>query len=328
MKPAKTIGVYRGEQIESSHTVHVFICDDKGHEIESHGNPEHLTFPRSAIKMLQAVSFVESGALEKYQLTEPMIALASASHHGEKIHVQLVSDWMQKIQVDVSIFHCGPHYPYSEKAAHEMIRQSEKPQPVHNNCSGKHLGIVSTCLALNQDPQGYYRHDHFAQVRLRKSLSSLMDLDFDKAPWGVDGCGIPTYAVPLKSLAVGLSHFFRSEGAHSSALQRIFKSCFAHPEFVSGTGAFPLQLYRKSEGKAFIKSGAEGTYCGLLPEKGISFAIKTLDGNDRASRMVAAQIFAREGAFSSLSEGEVKEFTEPVVKNTRNEVVGTLKDLN
>ncbi len=323
------IDVLRGNAVESKHQVMAVVVDERGIVTGFWGNVDYVTFPRSAIKMLQALSLVESGAMEKFGLDEKMLAMACASHMGEKHHMETLNQWMEKIKFSEAGFRCGPAYPGHEPTQFEMIRRGAKPSPLIHNCSGKHLGIVSTCLAMGEDPTNYHLPTHKAQVRIRKNLSDLMRVSLDTMPLGSDGCGIPTYGIPLQAIAVGASSFFSREASisnsRSQALQRILHAWRNNPRYVSGTDNFSTVLAETTKGNALLKSGAEGAFVGLMPEKKLAFALKVADGAKRAAEVAAALLFKQFGGLTDQQYQELKAWTMPTLKNSRGEDIGSIR---
>ncbi len=322
------IEVVRGNAVESQHQVMAVVADERGLVSSFWGNVDYLTFPRSAIKPLQALPLVESGAMEKFGLDEKMLALACASHTGEKHHLTSLHHWLEKLKLTEADLYCGPAYPSHQASHHEMIKKNQKPSPLLNNCSGKHLGIISTCLALGENFQDYHRVEHPAQVRLRKILSDLMRVPMEKMPIGVDGCAIPTHATPLQNIAIGMSEFFDEKELSEPrrrSMHRILHAWRYNPTYVSGSHDFASELARKTHGRALLKPGAEGAYCGVMPEKGFAFALKVADGDSRAAEVAAAAIFRQHGAMAEEENQDLKQWTMPVLRNTRTDVVGLLK---
>jgi L-asparaginase II len=321
------VEVLRGPVVESLHQVMAVVVRDSGATFDYSGNPNFLTLPRSAIKMLQALPLIESGAAEKYALDEKQIALACASHRGEKEHMSALMNWLEKTAQQESVLYCGPHLPGNEAAAHELIRKGQKPTALCNNCSGKHLGIITTCLHLGESPVGYEKYEHNAQKRLRKVLSETMKVDHSKVAHGVDGCGIPTYGIPLTALAVGMSALINPKEApvRKQAAQKILHAVKANPLYLSGSDEFTTAVIEKSHGRSIIKVGAEGVFAGVLPEKGMAFAVKAADGSSRAAQIATAYLLLKLGGISEAEFKALSKFTEPTITNTRGEVVGQMR---
>ncbi len=321
------VEVVRGQAVESVHHVMVAVVNESGNLLHSWGNAQYLTFPRSAIKMLQAIPFLESGAVEKFQLDDKHIALACASHRGEKEHLEALSQWMEKAKISESNYVCGPHLPYNEASAHDFIRRGQKPTVLCNNCAGKHSAIISTCLHLGENPEGYEKLEHNAQKRLRKILTETMRYDHAKAAYGIDGCGIPSYAVPLQNVATGMSVFVNSKesAARKSACAHILRAVTKYPFYISGSDEFATTVIEKTQGRAIIKGGAEGVMAGFLPEKKVAFALKCADGAGRATQLATVQLLVQLGGMSLEEAKALSKYSQPSVTNWKGDVVGQLR---
>ena len=322
-----TVEVTRGGLVESMHIAHAVISDQDGKIIQTFGDAEFLTYPRSAIKMIQALSFVESGAVERYDLQDRHVAIACASHLGEEQHIQVIQEWLDRIGLSEDDLECGAHEPSSKVAYQRMILAHEKPNRMHNNCSGKHCGILTTCLQMGWDPQGYLRWDHAAQVRIRKVLSEVSGLNYENVPWGVDGCGIPTYAVPLKAIAQMMSVMIREKNLtaeRKAATKRILAAVGREPHMISGTEAFCTEVTIISEAKTFAKTGAEGVYTALIPDRGIAIALKVQDGAYRASQAVVMELMHRLGGLTEPQYSNLRNRISPL-QNWSKDVVGEIR---
>lgn len=314
------VEVNRGQFTESLHTVYAIVVDENGQQVKSFGDTHFTTSPRSAVKFLQALPLVASGAADEYKLSDKHICLACASHNGEENHISLAEAWMEIIKASEDWFRCGAHLPTCEKAMHSWIKSGKALSPKVNNCSGKHLGIMTTALFYGEDAKSYYKYDHPRQKELRKILSEVTKFDHDKAKWGTDGCGIPTYAIPLFNMAVGMSFLLKPHKASNDlqrAAERILMAVKEHPFFLGGTEDFVTETIIKTQGRCLVKVGAEGVYCGVLPEKGLAFALKSLDGSFRAADAATAWLLQQ--------LGEEKAFSDNIIKNWRGEIVGEVR---
>lgn len=321
------VEVTRGSVVESVHHVMAVVADDKGQILKYWGNVNFLTFPRSAIKMLQALPLIETGAADKWDLGDKEICLACASHRGQKEHVAVLREWESKVGVNDSQFVCGAHLPMDEASAHEVICQRQPPSVLMNNCSGKHLGLMSVCLHLGEKIEGYESYEHSTQKRLRQVLGETMRVDYSKMPFGVDGCGILSYAVPLQNIAIGMSALLNpKEGEiRRAAARRILSAVKAEPFFIAGSDDFATVANKRTEGRVILKGGAEGVYTGLLLEKGLSFAVKAVDGSKRAAEFVAAQLVNSLGGFSPAEYEDLKRYTKPTITNWKGAEVGQIR---
>ena len=321
------IEVTRGNVVESSHHVMAVVADEKGQILTSWGNLNYLTLPRSAIKMLQALPLIESGAADKWDLNEKQICLACASHHGQKEHLAALREWMAKAKISESQLVCGAHLPSDQASAHEVICQKAAPSVLMNNCSGKHIGLVSVAMHLGEKVEGYENYESATQKRLRKVLSEVMRVDHSKLPFGIDGCGILTYAVPLQNLAIGLSALINpKEGEiRRAAAKRILQAVKAEPFYLAGSDDFCTVANKYTQGRVILKGGAEGVYAGILPEKGLVFAVKSTDGAKRSAEFVAAQLARNYGGFTDAEFESLKKFTRPAITNWKGLEVGKIR---
>jgi L-asparaginase II len=321
------IEILRGPVVESIHQVMAVVVNEHGGVVTYWGNPNFLTLPRSAIKPLQALSFVESGAMEKFALDSRHLSLACSSHGGEQGHLTVLKEWLDKLALSENILACGPQWPRNELATHEMIRRGLKPSAICNNCSGKHLGIISTCLHLGEDPKNYQQYEHISQKRMRKVLSEVTKIDHSQVAQAIDGCGLPTYALPLQGIAVGMSALLnqKEQPVRKAAAKKILEALKNQPKLMSGSGEFAASVIEKTGGRAFVKGGAEGVFTGLIPGKGIAFAIKAADGSSRAAQLAAAHLLSSYGGVTESEAGALSEFWQPPVKNSRGETVGQMR---
>lgn len=329
------VEVYRGPLVESRHNVMAVVIDEHGRIANFFGNTDYLVYPRSSIKMLQAIPFVESGALEKFGLGDKELALACSSHKGERQHLEVAAQWMNKLKIVDSAFSCGLSWPGDEATQFDMIRNRVPQQRVCHNCSGKHLGMISTSLALGEKFEGYHKWDHPVQVRLRTLMTELTKIDHEKTPSGIDGCGIPTYAIPLDRLAMAMGHLISRSAssplgagggpARKAAVDRIVRACRAYPELLGGSDEFISRVNEKSKGRVVLKAGAEGTYAGFCPEQGVSFALKAQDGAKRAAEAAIGFLLRELHWISDQESHDLQSGLNPVIKNSRGESVGEIR---
>ncbi len=320
--------VTRGDTVESRHRGAALVIDADGTVVFSTGDIERAVFPRSAVKAIQALPLLESGAADRYGLTEPEIALAVSSHSGEPLHAETSLAMLKKAGRDAGCLECGAHWPMNEAAARAIARTGQEPTALNNNCSGKHAGFVCLACGLDEDPAGYVRPGHAVQQAVRGALEEVTGAPHSIDRSGTDGCSIPTYAVPLKALALGFARFGTGHGfapERAKAAARIRKAAAAHPFMVAGTGRFDTRAMDLLRERIFIKTGAEGVYCGSLPELGYGIALKCDDGAGRAAEVAMAALIAR---FLPMSDAEHAAFAplrESVMKNWNGIEVGRVR---
>jgi L-asparaginase II len=322
------VEVLRGGRVESRHAGAVAIVDDTGKAVLALGDVEQPVFPRSAVKAIQALPLVESGAADASGFTDKELALACASHAGEPAHVDLAARMLAGTGLDGQALECGAHWPTNQDAMLALAGSGRKPSALHNNCSGKHAGFICTCRHLGIDHRGYAGPDHSYQRTLAGALQEVTGAEHDARNRGVDGCSIPTYAVPLTSLALGFARMAtgkRLPADRAAAAKRLFAACMNEPFYVSGSGRADLRLMKAAPGRIFVKTGAEAVYCAAVPELGLGIALKCDDGQGRASEVAIAAVLSKLFAGDSGVQAALAELVEPELHNWRGIHVGGLR---
>ena len=254
------VEVTRGGLVESCHRGAVAIADADGRVLLGLGDIERPVYPRSAVKALQAIPLIESGAAEAFGLRQAELAIACASHSGDETHIGAVRTLLAKAGLDESLLACGAHWPIGDRASRELSRLGKSPMPIHNNCSGKHAGMLATAVHLGLDPRGYERPEHKVQQEIRRVISEICDVTLEQDEIGIDGCSVPTFALPLAAVATGFARLASGRGlevTRAEAARRLMDACFAAPDLVAGEGRFDTIVMRGLPGTAFAKGGAE-----------------------------------------------------------------------
>ncbi len=290
------VEVMRGGIVESAHRGAVAIVDADGKLVLSIGDIDRPIFPRSAIKGLQAIPLLESGAADRYHFTDAEIALACASHNGEARHANTALGMLAKAGLGIAVLECGTQWPMRAVAQHPLVLGGEKPTALHNNCSGKHAGFVCTACANGDDPAGYIKAGHPTMRMVTEAVASMTGHTLSDAVAGTDGCSIPAFAIPLRALALGFARF--GAGAklgheRQKATARIRSAVAKEPFFVAGTERFDTEVMQVLGARAFLKVGAEGVYCASFPDQGFGVALKCDDGTTRAAEVMMAAIIKR-----------------------------------
>ena len=288
----------RGDALESAHRGAIAVIDAGGAVLAAIGDVQRPIFPRSAIKLMQALPLVESGAADKLGLAPEELAITCASHGGESLHTQVVARMLEKAGLDASALECGIHWPYHEDATRGLAAAGRLPNELHNNCSGKHGGFLCLACVLSgggnprQYARGYIAPEHPVMRAVTATIQAITDFDLATAPRGTDGCSIPTFGIPLRNLALGFARMGTGHGlrpGHARAAQRLREAVAMFPQMVAGTGRFDSRVMQRLGPRVFCKVGAEGVYCACLPERGSGIAIKIDDGNNaRAAEVVMA----------------------------------------
>ncbi|MBO0906355.1 asparaginase [Jiella sonneratiae] len=301
------VEVTRGERVESFHRGAYALVDAEGKLVAAAGDVDWPIFPRSAVKLLQAIPLVETGAAARYGLDDGDLALACASHSGEPAHVSRAGAMLAKAGLDKEALECGSHWPGEADVARDMVRRGETPCPLHNNCSGKHAGFLLAAVHRGEETAGYVGPNHPVQLRAKAVIEDLTGHSLNVDVCGTDGCSIPTYAAPLRDFALAFAKIASGRGVEpqrAEAGQALMRACMAEPFEMSGTGRACMAMMEAAPGKVFVKTGAEGVFCGALPELGLGFALKIDDGARRASEALAAAVLAQalEGGDAGLAE--------------------------
>ncbi len=289
----------RGSAVESAHRGAIAVVDADGALYASLGEIDRPVFPRSAVKVLQALPLVASGAAERLGLTDAELALACASHNGEFRHADTAAGMLAKAGLDVDALECGTHWPYLDTTVHELAAAGRRPDALNNNCSGKHAGFLCLACALHGGgsglrgwARGYVEPQHPVMREVTAALQAATGTDLAGAPRGIDGCSIPTFAIPLRALALAFARVGSGVGLsleHARAAARLRRAVAAAPYMVAGSGRYDTRVMERLGERVFCKVGAEGVYCAALPGRGLGVAIKVDDGNTaRAAEVVMA----------------------------------------
>jgi L-asparaginase II len=322
------IEAMRGALVESRHRGHVALVDAEGGLVVSFGDIETAVMPRSAVKPLQALPLIESGAADAYGLDDAEIALACASHRGEPRHVERVTSWLARIGLGTAGLECGAHLPANDEAARSLIRRDVAPSAAHNNCSGKHAGFLTTARHLGEATGSYIAHAHPVQRRVAAALGEMTGSDALGAAYGIDGCGIPTIALPLRAWAMGMARLAdpaRLAPVRAAAARRIVAAMAAEPFMVSGSGSLPTSLMERAGARLVVKPGAEGVYAAILRDRGLGLVIKIEDGAARGADLVLVTLLARLGLLDEADRESLARFLEPPLANHAGRPVGKLQ---
>lgn len=330
----------RGGVVENRHAVHAAIVDSTGRLLYSVGDPTRITLARSAAKPTQALAIVETGALEKFNLTDADLALMCASHSSEDHHIRRARSILSAIGASEDDLQCGGHVPISPAVHRAWIKADFTPTPVCSNCSGKHAGMISAAKALGTDVQTYHLPDHPLQRRIMAAMDEICALKTE-SKWGLDGCNLPAPAFPLDSLARMYAAFADAAGQDGSirettrsvAMGRVFRAMASYPENVGGEDRFCTILMRAFKGEVIGKLGADGCYGIGVKESawtnqlgavgGIGIAVKIEDGNIPILYSAVTEVLEQLCIGDSDMRRELSSFHSFEVKNTVGVVTGS-----
>jgi L-asparaginase II len=322
------VHVSRGGVVESVHEVIACIADARGHVAFGSGDIETPVFLRSTAKPFIAAAAIEAGVREAFDLDMREIAVMCASHSGEPFHVEAVASILQKIGMDESALQCGSHLPYDEPTAHAMLRSGRTPTALHNNCSGKHAGILAMCKVIGSDPATYMELTNPVQQQILAFCARMSDDDPSAWPLGVDGCGIPVYATSMRRAATAFARFATlSELASRDAMALLVvrDAMVSHPEYVAGTGTFDTVLMQAAGGAVVCKVGAEGVHGVGVMTRGLGFAAKIVDGTGSRARPPVTMAALRALGVETAQSTEIEAFSRPVVYNRAGRAVGAIR---
>lgn len=321
--------VIRGATVESVHRGNILVLRE-GSPALSIGDPSVVAFTRSSVKTFQAIPFVASGAADAFGFTEKEIALACASHSGEPFQTELVLEMLSKAGLSESDLGCGPHPPFHDATADDLIRSGKEPTPVHNNCSGKHAAMLAFAKHIGAGTSDYLDPAGPVQKEILRVISMFSEVPEDKIAMGIDGCSAPNFAMPLSAMAKAYANLIDPpedfvEGIRDAA-RRIVAAKMHHPEYVGGSYRLDTKVMKALPGKIVCKVGAEGVWLAGLPDKRVAIALKIEDGNDdRARPAVAVELLRKLGVMTPEAEAALGEFSPRTLKNRRDTVVGRVE---
>ena len=322
---SSAVEVWRGAVVESRHRVHVAVVDAGGMVRARTGDVGLVTFARSAIKPIQALPLVEDDVVGRFGLTTRELALCCASHSGEPRHVDTAAGMLKKIGLDADALACGPHAPFHELSARALREHGHRPTRLHNNCSGKHAGMLALARAAGWPASGYEQPDHPVQRRMLQVLSEWSAVPAEDIGTAVDGCGVVTFALPLASLAGAFARLAVSARTGSLPAAPVVAAMMQWPEYVGGTDRLCTQLMRIADGRIFVKVGAEGVYCAGIPGAELGVALKVEDGATRAAEPALLAVLRTLALLSDEDMAGLNRWCEPDIRNTRGERVGAIR---
>lgn len=323
------VEVTRGGCVESCHRGAVAIVDSEGVLHTGLGDTERPVFPRSAVKLIQALPLIESGAADALELSDVHLALAASSHNAESLHVEAARQMLTRAGVDEDVLECGAHWASRPEILREQARSHDTlPPAVCNNCSGKHSGFVCTAVHLGLDPSGYTGAAHPVQVAVRQVMEDVTGIAHAQAMRGLDGCSIPTYAVPLRALANGFARMVSGNGlaaTRANAARRLMRASMDNPFYVAGTDRYCTDVMAAGDGAVYVKTGAEGVFCAALPTLGLGIAVKCDDGATRGAEAIMSGVLRQLLPDNNNLMESLNRFDGVLLKNCNQYDVGSVR---
>ncbi len=332
--PATLIEVTRGALVEARHRGFIAVVDAEGEVIASLGDIATKTYFRSAAKPFQALSLLTSGAADHFKITPRELAITIASHSGEQIHLETVTAILNKTGGDESALLCGTHLPFDPTSARQLEAQSRKPTALHNNCSGKHAGMLALAKFLNEPTGDYINPSHPIQQQIRTVLALFADLPVTDIAIAIDGCSAPVFGMSIEAMARSYARLVAIEQTDipeifHAAAQRVVKAMIEYPEMIGGTSErLDTDLMRVARGRLISKVGAEGVQLlGVLPgedyPQGLGIAIKVEDGDTRRARdPVVIETLRQLGLLDKEQLAQLDRYAHSTVFNHRHLKVG------
>ena len=320
------VDVYRNNTRESFHRGAVVAVNASGEVVFSVGDISALVFPRSAIKPIQAIPLIESGAAARFKLTAEELALACASHNAEQVHQTVLAGWMQKVGLDESLLACGPSLPLHQGTAHQWLRDGGEAARRLHNCSGKHTGMLTLAKHLDISLQDYADYHHPTQQQWMQVLADLTGSDVTAMPWDRDGCGLPALALPLQDFASALAGFCNlqnKDDVRADAMRTVLDVMHAYPHMVAGNERC-CTATMKAHQDLVVKTGAEGVFAAIAPSQGLAIALKIDDGATRAADAALGAVLRHLDILSSADYQALSQWYAPDIINSQNVKVGRL----
>lgn len=319
--------VTRGGAVESQHRGAVVAMNVDGKILLSLGDTEAMVFPRSSLKPIQVIPLFESGAVDRFNLTEHELALACASHNGESRHLDVLLPWMNKVGLTPSNLECGTSLPLDKTAAESVLRAGGEACRELHNCSGKHTGMLTLATFLDQPLSGYSGYEHETQQRWMSVLSELSGVDIFAMPWDRDGCGLPAVAMPLSAFARAHTPFIdahNSTDKRSVAMARASASMRAQPFMVAGTDRCCTASMQHTD-DLMVKVGAEGVFIVVALHAGVVIALKNDDGANRGAEVMLGAALRHLGLLTASQYQTLSPWYQPQIKNSQQVVVGAVQ---
>lgn len=331
-KPPVLVEVTRGDQVESRHRGWMAVVAPDGRLIASLGDPDGFIYLRSSAKPFQLAPFVASGLFDGYGLGDEALAIMAASHSGEDRHVRLIQAILRDAGLTAAALRCGTHVPYDHETARRLARDGEEPTPLRHNCSGKHTGMLLYAKALGAPLDTYWAADHPVQRAALETVAAVTDLPAERIATAIDNCGVVTFGLPLRALALAYARLADPSGLAdaklAAALTRIRDAMLAHPVLVAGERRrLDTALMRAEPGRILAKGGAEGVQAAAMigPRQGFALKIEDGDSAQRARNVATCAALHQLGAVSDVSLDKLAEYAAPLIRDPRGDVAGEVR---
>jgi L-asparaginase II len=321
------VDVYRANVLESFHRGAICVVNENNEVIFSKGNVEQICYPRSAMKFIQVLPLLVLGGMEKYGFTLEEIAIMCGSHNAEQEHITVVESILSKIGLDKTNLFCGPQYPSSKHDANQLIIANKKPEHIHNNCSGKHAGMLALCQLMNEPIQDYIHPNHAIQQLILEYVATIYEYPKEKMVTALDGCSAPIYAIPVLNQAIGFKNLVCNQYDEklANACKIVIEAVSKYPFMVAGSKRYCTDMMQITAPHIIGKTGAEGIFCMSLTEQKIGVCIKIDDGKMLPQYNVAQAFVSATGLFSEEALAPLHHYLQEPLINFNKFTVGEIK---
>ncbi len=309
--------VTRGGITESLHRNRVAVVDAAGKSLLEAGDVGVLTFLRSSWKPIQCLGLVSSGAAEVFGLVPHEIAVCSASHSGQAFHLEAVRSVLRKAGLDESHLACGAHWPACPETTAQLKAAGLEPTDIHNNCSGKHAGMLARCAHLGLPTEDYTNPEHPVQRMIFADAAEMCQTPVEDFVIGVDGCTAPVWAIPLRNAALGWARFgagASEDPKRAAACGVVAKAIAENPRHIGGDGRLDTRIMQVTHGRVLCKGGAEACVGACVPSEGIGVAIKTEDGR-RGTMSMLLEVLRHLDLVTDAEMADLADIHQPPVTN-------------
>ncbi len=319
---------YRGGVLESFHRGVICIVNDRKEVIFSVGDTDQICFPRSALKFIQAIPVIESGAADHFGFTPQEIAILCGSHNGEKEHIAVVQSILNKIGLDKTSLKCGPQYPTLTEDKNALIKADIAPEDIHNNCSGKHSGFLALCVFKGYDIDSYLDSTHPIHQEILQLVSDFHDYPVEKIATGLDGCSAPIFSLPVYNQAIAYMKLVNPvmfSPARQKAINRLTDAVTAYPNMIAGKNRYCTELMAEAKGSLIGKTGADGVYSLGIKGRSYGICIKIDDGLMGPQYAIAQKVVEQLNILESESLKKLESYIEHPIINWNKLDTGTCK---
>lgn len=329
MHPDIRVHIIRGSSIESVHYGKIAVVNIDGDDHYPSRKADFTAYARSTAKLLQAITVMEMGAVDQFQLSDQEIVLLCASHNGETDHIKKVQSILTKLGLKSAALQCGTHEPFHKETSNQLLSAHQPFTNLHNNCSGKHAGMLALCLKLGVSIDSYLSTEHPVQQAMKQTVKEMCELEtMNEMYLGTDGCGVPVFGMSIRQLALAYAHLgapVKLSPKRAEACKRILNCIIKHPFYLAGTDRFDTQLVKITQGRIVGKMGAEGIFALTVPEKSLGMVIKIEDGSQRAVYPAVVEALQQLRLVTPSELKQLAPFHVPILYNWNGLPVGRIE---